>query len=42
MKPGDKVPDVSSAILVVGVIYGVGYLIIKLIKKTKKEDETSQ
>lgn len=35
MKPGDKVPDVSNAILIVGAIYGVIYLIIKFFKRFK-------
>jgi len=37
MKPGDKVPDVSNAILIVGVIYGVIYMIIKFLNRFRKE-----
>jgi len=36
MKPGDKVPDVSNAILIVGATYGIIYLIVKLLKRLKK------
>jgi len=38
MKPGDKVPDVSNAILIVGVIYGIIYLIVKFLNKLGKEE----
>ena len=34
---GKKVPQVSDAILIVGAIYGIGYLIIKFIKKLLKK-----
>ena len=39
MKPGDKTPDVSNAILIVGAVYVTIYLIIKFFKRFKKGDE---
>ena len=36
MKPGDKVPAVSNAILIVGAIYGIIYLIVKFLRKLRK------
>lgn len=36
IKPGGKVPDVSNAILIVGAIYGIIYLIVKFLKKLRK------
>ena len=32
-KPGQTIPPVSNAILIVGAIFGVIYLVVKLVKK---------
>ncbi len=34
-----SIPQVSDAILIVGAVYGIGYLIIKFIKKLLKNED---
>lgn len=42
MKPGDKAPDVSNAILLVGAVYAVVYILYRIFKTSKNKREEQE